>query len=280
MGKSLVSQVLGLIGKNWSKASLTREALLQHAKQFSKFMESKFGMNDIQNLKTKHIEAYVRDMQARNLSAGTIANRLTALRTIAKAIGKVNIVERTNAAYSIKRTRMNPIQANTELIGKIRSELAEKAVAGDRIAKMCHAAAELRDAFGLRAKESLKTFKVVEREGKLYLQVEGAKCGRPRDLEVRTEAQLRAVQLAAEVSSALGSGTGRIMPPEMSLKGAVDAQRTLWRKLGGTKENNANMHAQRHERFQTMKSEGVSNADIMKEAGHGEARSPGHYIPK
>lgn len=280
MGKSLVTKALELIGKNWSKASLTREAILQNTKDFVRFLDNKFGMENLQNLKPGHIEEYVRNLKEQNLSAGTIANRLSAVRGLAKAAGKANVAHRTNSEYGIKRTRMNPIHANTEKIAEIRTVLERMAATGDRIAMMANAAAALRDAFGLRAKESIMSSTIAGRGGKLLLQVEGAKCGRPRALEVRTDAQLKAVQLAAEVSRALGSGTGRIIPPELTLKQAINAQRTLWRTLGGTRDSKAHMHAQRHERLQKMKSEGASDAAIMKEAGHGDDRSPGCYIPK
>lgn len=86
--KSLAVQALERVGKNWSKASLTREALLQHVKGFARFVEKRYGLEQLENLKPGHVAAYVADMQQQNLSPGTMANRLSAVRQLAAAIGK------------------------------------------------------------------------------------------------------------------------------------------------------------------------------------------------
>jgi hypothetical protein len=126
--------------------------------------------------------------------------------------------------------------SNLEKLKEIRGIIEAKAQAGDKVAKMYLAADRLREAFGLRAKESLMTSKVYERDGRQYLQVEGSKGGRTRDLLVKNKQQQKAVQLLIETAKALGSGTGRIIPPAMSLKQAYHAQRNLWAKLGGTRQ--------------------------------------------
>jgi hypothetical protein len=43
-----------------------------------------------------------------NLSASTMADKMTAVRTIAESIGKQNIVERHNAGYGIQREPDQP----------------------------------------------------------------------------------------------------------------------------------------------------------------------------
>ena len=238
-------------------------------------------MEDIRYLKPNHVQAYVQDMQNRHLDNGTMCNRMAAVRVLANAIGKGNIVARDNESYGINRgIRQKPIIANQEAIDRIRQALVDRANTGDRIAMMCHAAAELRHVFGLRAQESLMSSKFVDTPKGVALQVEGAKGGRPRQLHISNENQLRAAQIVSMVSHALGSGTGRIMPPEMSLKEAYNAQRTLWRELGGTKDVNAHMHAARHAMAQEMKAQGYSHGEIMAWHGHGVDRSVFCYIPK
>lgn len=114
---------------------------------------------------------------------------------------------------------------NIEKLAEIRSVLEDRAADGDRIALMMVAADALREAFGLRAKESLMTWKVVVKDGKDCLFVEGAKGGRSRPMPIDTKLKADAVKLAQETSKKLGSGTGRIIPPETSLKQAYDKQR-------------------------------------------------------
>jgi len=278
--KSLAVQALERVGKNWSKARLTREALLQHVKGFARFVDKRYGLEKLENLKPGHVSAYVADMQQQGLSPGTMANRMSAVRELAATIGKANIVHRTNAEYGINRVRNNPVIADREGIEQIKAALAERAQQGDRVAMMTYAASLLRDAFGLRSKESIMSSWLLMHEGRLYLRVEGAKGGRVRDLEVRTTEQLNAAHQIDAVATALGSGTGRIIPPELTLKQAYNAQRSLWRELGGNRQDKTHMHAQRHDRLQRMQQEGASKREIMKEAGHGEDRSPGAYLPK
>jgi len=282
MGKqrSLVSQALARIGKDWSKSSLTREKLLSNTKEFSAYVAKAFGLERIDNLKPGHIKSYVASMHERNLSASTMADKMTSVRIIAGSIGKQNIVERHNAAYGIERIRINPQVVNHGRLMEVREKVDTRAEQGDKIALMVRAADCLRSSFGLRAKESLMSCKVEMRDGRVFLQVEGAKGGRPRELEARSEGQIWAVQLVVETASALGSGTGRIIPGDMTLKQAYDAQRNFWRKCGGTRATEANMHGERHAYARKRNAEGASRAEIMQELGHGENRSPSAYTGK
>ncbi|MDD2541381.1 MAG: integrase domain-containing protein [Desulfuromonadaceae bacterium] len=279
--KPLSVQALERIGKNWDFGKSTRNGHLQHIKGFANFVSKRFALEDIRNLKPNHVQAYVQDMKEKQLNNGTICNRMTAVRDLAKVIGKANIVDRDNKNYGVARgSRQKPVIANQVEINRIRQALVERANSGDRVAMMCHAAAELRDAFGLRAKESLMSSKLVETAHGVALRIEGAKGGRVRDLRISNDKQLRAVQLVAQVSQALGSVTGRIIPPELNLEKAYNAQRTLWRELGGSKSTASHMHAARHATAQEMHTAGYSTGEIMAWLGHGEDRSPFCYIPK
>lgn len=280
MGKNLVRQALDRVGKNWSKSSHTREKLLGNVKDFTQFVGKKYGLEKIENLKSKMIHSYTQSLHERGLSASAMADKMTAVRQIASAIGKANIVERHNSAYGISRQRVNPQAVNQEKLAEVRHKISTLAAKGDEVAKMVLAADALREAFGLRAKESLMSKEVVGRHGKLYLQIEGAKGGRTRELEVKSESQIKAIQLLAETSKAMGSGTGRIIPPKMSLKQAYDAQRNLWRSLGGMRSAGANMHGERHAYARTMKDCGAAKSEIMIQLGHGEDRSPSAYLGK
>ena len=282
MGKhgTLASQALARIGKDWSKSSLTREKLLSNTREFARHVAKNYGLERIDNMKPGHVQSYVNDLHDRGLAPSTMADKMTAVRIIAVAIGKQNIVQRTNAAYGIERVRINPQTVNHDRLVEVRQAISDRADHGEKIAQMVRAADGLRVAFGLRAKESLMSSKVAVKDGKLILTVEGAKGGRPRELEARTEGQLRAVQLVAETAKALGSTTDRIIPPHMSLKQAYDAQRNLWRECGGTRAAGANMHGERHGYARDRDAEGATKSAIMSELGHGEDRSPSAYLGK
>src|SRR3982751_3612675 len=64
--------------------------------------ETGFRHMNAHSLKPKHVKKLVERWLAENLSAGTIKNRMTALRWWAEKIGKQNIIARTNAAYGIQ----------------------------------------------------------------------------------------------------------------------------------------------------------------------------------
>lgn len=275
--KSLERQALDCMGKNWSKASETREKLLNNVAQFAEFVENRYHLERIENLKPGMITAYAADMVAQGLSPSTMANKMTAVREVCGAIGKQGICAKDNKAYGIERIRINPQSVNQDKLAEIRGALVERAAAGNRVAKMMVAADALREAFGLRNKESLMTTKVVERDGQPFLAVEGAKGGRLRFLPIDSQMKEAAVKVAQETAKQLGSGTGRIIPPEMSLKAAYDAQRNAWRALGGTKENSANIHGERHLHAREMRADGATREEIMAELGHGEDRSTAAY---
>lgn len=274
---SLKSQALACIGKNWSKGSLTREKLLSNVKELAAFTAKTFGLEKISSLGPKHIDAYVQNLHDRGLSPSTMADKLTACRVVATAIGKGGIVKEHNRDYCVSRTRVNPQAVNREKTAEIREVVSDRAANGDKIAMMMVAAAALRGEFGLRAKESLMSTRLVEKNGQVYLVIEGTKGGKERELPLETSGQLLAVQLAAEVSSALGSETGKIIPPGMSLKQAYNAQRNTWRALGGTRANSNNMHGARHGFARDSKAHGKSNAEIMALLGHGTERSGAPY---
>ena len=168
------------------------------------------------------------------------------------------------------------MQQNTEQAASIREALEQMAKTGDKVAMMAAAASDMREAFGLRTKESLMSSRV---EGG-HLVVEGTKGGRPRVLEIRTEAQITAVSKLQATSEALGSGTGRIIPPDMTLKQAYGAQRDLLHRLGATKANRCNPHASRHNYAQTRVSEGTSKTQVAEELGHGRDEVVGYYVPE
>lgn len=161
--KPLSVQALDRIGKNWGLGSQTREAYLHHTKDFCKFVSKKFALENIKNLKPNHVQSYVQHMKDVGLDNGTMCNRMAAVRVLAEAVGKGNIVAIKYKEYGIARgSRQKPIIANQTEVNRIRTTLAELANTGNRIAMMCHAAGELRDSFGLRSKESRMSSKLVD----------------------------------------------------------------------------------------------------------------------
>ncbi len=279
-GKPLKLQVLDRLGKNHKKGSLTKRKLHANAKEFGNFLAKKFGLERIDYLKPKHIQAYVESLHARKLMPSTMADKMTAVRFVAEAIGKDNIVPKHNRDCGIRRERVNPQVVNNEGLDAIRQEITKKASEGDWRAQMIEAADGLRREFGLRAKEALLSHRTIMRNGHQYLIVEGAKGGRPRELEVRTTEQEAVIAKVEEVAEKFGSNTGRPIPPDKTLQQAYDAQRNMIHRLGGLREKGRNMHADRHQCARDMHSSGASSSEIMAHLGHGQSRSPSAYVGK
>jgi len=276
--KPLSCQALERVGKNWKVGSGTREAKLQTIKRFADFVQNRFGLQRIENLKPGHIEAYVQNLHKQNTSARTGANYMAYIRDLCQAIGKGGIAARDNATYGFGGVpRQNPLEVNCDKIAAIRSQLDAKAATGDRLAMMMGASAEMRDAFGLRQKEGLLSCNVVVRNGRTCLDVKGAKGGKPRQIPVRNQKQLNALDRVAATAKMLGNANGRVIPPEMSLKEAMRAESKAWNKMGGTRAEKANMHAQRHAYAQERLAEGATKAELNRELGHGDHRSLGSY---
>lgn len=275
--KSLSSQALEVIGKNWGVSSQTREGKLQGVARFAEFVEQKFGLENLQNLKPGHVQAYAKSLQGQ-VSPRTGANYMSYVRDVCGAIGKPAICERENAAYGFGGVaRQNPQQLNVEKVAEIRNTLSERADAGDRVAMMMLATADMRENFGLRHQEALMSHKVILINDKPFLVVEGAKGGRPRSIEVKTQGQRDALQRVAETANRLGNGNGRVIPPELTLKQARGAESRAWHQLGGTRSAKASMHISRHDYVQRAKASGATTEKINQDIGHGDGRSIGSY---
>ena len=184
MARKLAYQALKLVGKNWGKSSLTIEKNRGNIVRLANRLERRFGLEDIHNLKTRHLATLFEEMKAEHLSASTLSGYATAARSIAFAIGKQNIVPRTNKDLGFTRAdeRYQPIQANADALEEVRRFL----YARSEWQGLAH---DLRMHFGLRAKESLLSVDALECDGTVYLEVRGAKGGRPRRVPVQNSAQ-------------------------------------------------------------------------------------------
>lgn len=267
----LYHQALEYIGKNWSKASLTRQKLLQNIRSLAKHMAGQ-GLQHISHMKSKHIERYFAEMKDKGLAGSTLQNHATAARVLAKAIGKANIVPSTNAALNCTRgDRYKPIIPNNEKLAVIREQLG-------KLDQRLLAAHDMREAFGLRAKESIVSKSVCEIDGRKYLIVEGAKGGRPRLLEISAGMQEQAI---AQVHKIIAEqGTKSIVPETMTLKAFYHYQKNTLFALGARRNDGSSMHSLRHGYAQAERAKGKTNGAIQRGLGHGESRTQKHYMPE
>lgn len=141
------------------------------------------GLQNIREIKTRHIDYLVERWKGEGLSAGTIKNRMSDLRWIAEKIGKQNIVKRTNAEYDIERR----VYTNNEInIAKTVTDTQLDAVS-DPFVRL---SLKLQREFGLRREEALKfSYQYADQGSFIRLKDTWCKGGRPREIPITNERQ-------------------------------------------------------------------------------------------
>lgn len=276
MGKhtdKLKHEARGVIGKNWSGGSLTREKLLGNLDRISEFAAAK-GYQHMSQIGGRFVTDFFEHLKAEGRSSSTISGYATAMRTLAGAIGKANIVPRGNESLGGSRagTRLQPKEPDIGKLLDVREKLYSRA-------EWLGIAHDVRAAFGVRAKESLLTRTTfVDDRGRTLLKVEGTKGGRPRNLTVDTPEKGSVVARLREHLAATGGRS--LIPGTMSLKEAYNFQKNSLHRLGATKVNHANAHLARHAYAQALKEAGVERAAIAEDLGHGRIDVISHYCKK
>jgi hypothetical protein len=152
-----------------------------------------FRHMNAQSLKPKHVEKLVERWLAESLSAGTIKNRMSALRWWAQKTGKENIIARSNAAYDI------PDRVYVTNVSKAR-ELAVQAIESIRTESI-KISLRLQAAFGLRREESIKIVpKWADRGDRLVLKDSWTKGGRTREIPIGNSEQRQLVDEAKAIA--------------------------------------------------------------------------------
>jgi integrase-like protein len=161
------------------------------------------GYRDLraQGLKPKHVEKLVAHWLAEPLAAGTIKNRMTALRWAAQKLGKDNIIARTNAAYGI------PDRIYVTNVSKAKELVMDQLVAIRT--PQTKISLRLQAAFGLRREASIKIIpEWADRGNALVLKDSWNKGGRAITIPIHTPAQR---QLLDEAKT-LANGKSLVAP--------------------------------------------------------------------
>jgi len=157
-----------------------------------------------QSLKPKHVEALIADWQNRELSAGTIKNRMADLRWWAEKTGKRSVLAHDNAHYGIAQRVFVTNQTKACALPADALQLVD-----DEHVRM---SLRLQAAFGLRREEAIKfSPSFADRGDRLALKASWCKGGRARELPVRTIQQRQLLQEAHQLA-----GKGSLIPAERS----------------------------------------------------------------
>jgi hypothetical protein len=152
------------------------------------------------SLKPKHIEALVKHWLESGVAAGTMKNRMAALRWWAIKVNKKNVIAGSNDHYGLPR-RQYATGANKATV------LNEEKLARitDPHVRM---SLELQQAFGLRREEAIKIRPdLADRGDILWLKPSWTKGGREREIPIRTETQSEVLDRAKALA-----GKGSLIP--------------------------------------------------------------------
>lgn len=153
-----------------------------------------YKFKDPKSIKPKHVEALISNWRDKNLSVGTIKNRLSHVRWWAEKVGKQNVVLRNNSDYGIEnRKYVTSISKgrtfNDKQLSQVKCEYVK-------------ASLQLQRAFGLRREESIKfncTYAI--KSDHIVLKGTWCKGGKQRTVPITNQEQRQALQYAVQVSS-------------------------------------------------------------------------------
>lgn len=181
---SLRKSVDDLLKHNKESSFSTHANRIDHLRQIVSDLENGgYKLQNIRNMKQKHVKALVNSWKERGLSVGTIKNRMSTLRWTAAKINNPQIVERSNRAYEIEDRQY--VKNDINIAKRLDNASLEK-ITNDNV-KM---SLRLQEAFGLRREEAMKIQpNIADKGDKLHLQASWCKGGREREIPIRNEEQ-------------------------------------------------------------------------------------------
>ena len=191
-------------------------------------------------LKDKHVCGLVEHWRGKELSPGTINNRLAFLRHVCDWTGRRGVMSKRNADYHDgKRVREATVSKAAYVQPKVLDRVQNR---------YARASLKLQVAFGLRRKEALMIQPALaDRGNRLVLQGTWTKGGRQREIPLTTPAQRQALDHAKAVA-----GKGSLIPPSLSYKDYRDG---LWQaacKSIGVNGTHGFRHAYAQDRYEVL----------------------------
>ncbi len=186
------------------------------------------GMND-HSLKPKHVEGLVGHWLKKEVAAGTLKNRMAAIRWWARKVNRQNVVARSNDHYGIPNRQFvtNVSKAKSVLevdLAKVRDEHVRMSL-------------ELQQAFGLRREESIKFIPTyADQADHLTLKPSWSKGGKARTIPIRTPEQREILDRAQRLA-----GKGSLIPSNRNYRQQVRIYEGHTLRAGLSK-----MHGLRH----------------------------------
>jgi integrase len=151
------------------------------------------------SLRRKYVDALLHSWHARNLSAGTIKNRLCALRWWAEKVGRMGLIPADNAQLGIAARQFLTNENKARTLGDKLAKVSDEHV---------RMSLRLQEAFGLRREESIKFMpSYADRDDCIVLKGSWTKGGRERSIPISHPDQ----RVLLEQAHAL-TGKGSLIP--------------------------------------------------------------------
>lgn len=221
-----------------------RELVLFSA--FHQLEQLGFHLKSLDGFKRKHVEALAKHWESNCLSASTIQNRISVLRTLAEWLGKTGMVGRSTDFVldpkSVTRSTTATYDHSWSGAGVDAEAVIQMASAMDKYVGM---QLRLCLAFALRREEAVM-FKPHRADKGSYIEVvDGTKGGRPRVVFIRSESQR---QVLEDAKSFVKGINGHVGSPSRELKSAIRRFSYVLGKCGITKAGlGVTAHGLRHE---------------------------------
>ena len=191
------------------------------------------------SLKPKHVHALVQLWKARDLSVGTMKNRLSDLRWWAEKVNKKGVIQTKNAHYGIgERSFVAQISKAISLTEDLLQKVSDVRV---------RMSMTLQAAFGLRREEAIKIVpRIADLGDRLRLQASWCKGGREREIPILTDSQRAALNEAHIVAN-----RGSLIPEQLRY---VDQMRIFEREtsFAGLGNTHGLRHAYAQRRYKEL----------------------------
>jgi integrase len=235
--RSLEAQITYEVTRS-NKGSYTTQAdRIIMLKAIGTELRKEFRLQQITNLKPKHIIRLVEIWKSKGISNATIGNRMAGLRYLAcDLLKKHDIIPAKNSDLGIER-RTNDF--NTDKGWTPTEEFKQNLPETQQI----HV--DLMRNLGLRYEEAAKFRPNEADRGTKIAVIWGTKGGRPRELEITNEKQRETLDRAKEFVDK--NYRENIIPREMTYKKFEDHTRNIYTNVGITKEGVGTPHGLRHQ---------------------------------
>lgn len=212
---SLEYELCALVRTNRTGSYATRANRAQILRNVAQSLKSLgFLRMNVHSLKPKHWKKLVKEWQVEGVSDRSIANRMSAIRWWAKAVGKQGVVPKSNADIGLVKGQprhSSTSKATPEHLLANMNKISGKKGNAERY----QLSAKLGLLFGLRCEESVKIVpSLADRGDFIHLKGSWCKGGRPRDIAIRTKEQREALDEAKKVAK----GNSLIDPAKSYIK--------------------------------------------------------------